>query len=1205
MMGLYFFRLMIWMAVLIPCQLAAQDSLLHRIVLIGDAGEMDDQQKWVLQDAASRTVAGKTTAFFLGDNIYKRGMALPGTADQEKTEDILRSQFAPLRKAGMQVWFIPGNHDWDKMGKAGLAKIKRQWAFINEQNDSLLQLVPPNGCPDPVAIHLSDSLVVIAMDSEWWLFPFSKENPGAECDCNSQEEIIASLRQLEFENRGKMIILANHHPFATYGIHGGKYGWKDHLFPLTHINPKLKIPLPIVGSLYPLLRKTFNNPEDLKHPLYQDMMKKVRAVFDGNPNVVIASGHEHGLQYIQKPDGLKQIVSGAGAKLNHTIKGKYSKYGEEKGGYVVADWLTGSVLKIQFYRLGKNGMEKTFEERLQLSPATFYGADPLKNIEADSVVVSLRKEYNDVSKAKRKWFGENYRKEFATPVKLPVLRLSELHGGLQPVKRGGGMQTVSLRLKDASGKEWVLRNIEKNPDPLLPETLRGTFARDVLDDYMSAQHPFAPLIVPTLAEAIDVPHATPLIGVVAADSSLGIYQREFVGKIALLEQREPIGKSDNSIEMLEELKDDNDNGYNAQTWLRARMLDLLLGDWDRHPDQWRWADTKKGKGKYYEPVPRDRDQALFKRQGILPNLASRSWILPTLQGFEPEIDKVKYSLIKSGFQNAWPQEQWPKEKWDAIVKEFVSIISDSLVDAAFLQLPPEIYAVRGEKLAAQMKQRRDRIGQAMSEYYGFVNKIVDIRLTNKHESIKLSTSSNGELNVLVRKINKEGLLRDTLINKNYDPSLTDEIRIYMEGGRDSIAIDNHTKIRLRIIGGEGSKYYGDIKSRRRIRVYDLDSSAVFSGAAASLRKKLGSDTTHTGFVATNLYNITMPLITGGYNLDDGLLLGLGFQHTHQGFRKQPFASRHQLTASHSFSTKAYRIRYKGLWTDAWKKADFYTNLLAKAPDNTQNYFGRGNATVYDKSTGSIRYYRARFAIYQADLGLRWENDKALSISTGPSVQYYHYNNIENKGRFLENAANTGTYDSSHLTSDKWHAGWTMQLIRDARNHSLIPQWGWYTQVKLQAYNGMGKYARSYAQGNVSIAVYKPLNTKKTIVLAERVGAGFTVGKAAFYQSQFLGGHENLQGFRQYRFAGQHLLFNNLELRIKLADWGSYILPGQFGFTGFYDLGRVWQKGEDSERWHQGVGGGFYFAPAQLAVVQLVAGYSREGWLPYFTVGFRF
>jgi hemolysin activation/secretion protein len=120
-----------------------------------------------------------------------------------------------------------------------------------------------------------------------------------------------------------------------------------------------------------------------------------------------------------------------------------------------------------------------------------------------------------------------------------------------------------------------------------------------------------------------------------------------------------------------------------------------------------------------------------------------------------------------------------------------------------------------------------------------------------------------------------------------------------------------------------------------------------------------------------------------------------------------------------------------------------------------------------------------------------------------------------------------------------------------------------------------------------------------------MGGTVTFGSPAFYQSAFIGGQENLLGYRQYRFAGQHSFYNNLELRVKVADIANYLLPGQFGISGFYDAGRVWIKHDNSGKWHNGVGGGIYFAPASLVAFSFVMGHSTEGWYPYFAMGLRF
>ena len=95
----------------------------------------------------------------------------------------------------------------------------------------------------------------------------------------------------------------------------------------------------------------------------------------------------------------------------------------------------------------------------------------------------------------------------------------------------------------------------------------------------------------------------PVIGVIAPDKNFGIYGRTFANMVALVEEREPLGESDNTAKMKKKLQEDNDNNIEAKEFLNARMLDMLLGDWDRHEDQWRWKDMSKGKVKTMSACP--------------------------------------------------------------------------------------------------------------------------------------------------------------------------------------------------------------------------------------------------------------------------------------------------------------------------------------------------------------------------------------------------------------------------------------------------------------------------------------------------------------------------------------------------------------------------------------------------------------------------
>jgi outer membrane translocation and assembly module TamA len=288
-----------------------------------------------------------------------------------------------------------------------------------------------------------------------------------------------------------------------------------------------------------------------------------------------------------------------------------------------------------------------------------------------------------------------------------------------------------------------------------------------------------------------------------------------------------------------------------------------------------------------------------------------------------------------------------------------------------------------------------------------------------------------------------------------------------------------------------------------------------------------------------------------------------------------------------------------------RKEDFLLHIKALAPNNTQNFFGRGNGTLFDKTGNYKRYYRTRFSLYEITPSIRWHIGKRDNLTAGPSIQYYHYDKSNNVGRFITVNEKIGSYDSATIANDKSHAGIIATFIHDSRDNILLPTYGSYINTSIQGYNGLNTYSKGFAQITAEMSVYKSVDRKSILVIANRTGAGVNAGKTTFYQSQFLGGQENLLGYRQYRFAGEQMLYNNLEARMKLADVVSGILPGQLGIIGFYDVGKVWQKGNNNNTWHQGIGGGLFFAPANIAVFQFVLANSSEGTYPYFKMGFRF
>ena len=186
-----------------------------------------------------------------------------------------------------------------------------------------------------------------------------------------------------------------------------------------------------------------------------------------------------------------------------------------------------------------------------------------------------------------------------------------------------GKQTRSLRLKDANGKEYNFRSIQKFiSSKTLPADLQSEAAEDLVADGISASYPYAALSMQTLAEAAGVPYLKVKVVYIPDDPLLGEYRKDFKNLLAYLEEKTPdtVKKDYDTEDVVKKLRDDNDNSVDQQALLRARILDMFVMDLDRHEGQWVWGATDKEKGKQYYPIPKDRDQAFYINQGVLPHI---------------------------------------------------------------------------------------------------------------------------------------------------------------------------------------------------------------------------------------------------------------------------------------------------------------------------------------------------------------------------------------------------------------------------------------------------------------------------------------------------------------------------------------------------------------------------------------------------------
>lgn len=325
-----------------PILLFGQENPLKmRIYLIGDAGEMKNGIHPVVEDLKSRLPAEKakkTHLIYLGDNIYPLGMPEINEKSRKEAETILKTQLDLWPSLTGNIWMLPGNHDWKKGKPNGWNAVLRAQEFVRENySHEKVQWLPKDACPGPVPVHLNENTLLILLDSQWWLHKNDKPEKESDCEYGTEEEILDGLALLLEENKEKIVLVAMHHPMRAFGPHNGGYSWKDHIFPFTALSHNLYIPLPIIGSIYPLYRTWFGSVQDIPNRRYQAMIEALEKILSQHPNVIHLAGHEHGLFYTKEEDR-HYIVSGAGSKKTHIRKKNLAAFADAQQGYAFLDF---------------------------------------------------------------------------------------------------------------------------------------------------------------------------------------------------------------------------------------------------------------------------------------------------------------------------------------------------------------------------------------------------------------------------------------------------------------------------------------------------------------------------------------------------------------------------------------------------------------------------------------------------------------------------------------------------------------------------------------------------------------------------------------------------------------------------------------------------------------------------------------------------
>ena len=1242
-------------------------QLRYTVFLIGDVGKPADNKTGgepSLNFLRRQMLAAgsRSTTIFLGDNVYEYGLPPEDAPDRRVSEERLTAQLDILRDYRGEKYMIPGNHDWKQGLKGSVEQVNREQQFAEAYlaRDSAAFAytgdfyVPRDACPGPYEIRLADDLTLIAINSQWFLQ--DRERPyGANNGCGvaNETDFFTQLEDIIARNAGKNIMIVAHHPLFSDGIHGGYFTLTDHLFPLSIVYKYGYLPLPVIGSIYPLARKYGGISQDLPHPLYQAYKKGLMDIFKKYPNLIYANGHEHNLQFFREQN-MSFITSGSGCKVQHVKPGRGggALFSDKEKGFARVNYYANGEVWTEYWIPDGRGETGRLVFRApnyarQVAVATqeiggdqsVAAAVPARrpNYQDSTVTVAVNPAYAAHGAFHDFLFGHHYRREWATPVRFPVLDLAREHDGLTPYKVGGGKQTASLKLRNDADHDFTLRTLDKNPAAVLPDALRAGAAKDVLQDQISAQHPYGAFALPPLAAAAGILHLNPVPRYVPQDPLLGQYFDRFANTPVMLEEDAKdnqsnvasLGNARNIVgtdKVLERLQDDNDNHVDAPAFARSRLFDMWIGDWDRHEDQWRWAEHKgKDDQRTYTAVPEDRDIAFFKGDGLLPYLASRKWAVRNFQNFGYDYGDWKgLNLTALGNDRRFLGEL-TQAQWVQLAQEMKAALTNQVIEDAFKQRwPAQIYAEHGPEIVAKLKSRRDLLPQVAADYYGMLNKVIEVKGSRKRELFEVERLPGRQLHVTMTKISKKGKTDKVLFDKLIDGSVTKDVRLYGFAGNDIYKVTGQSDGGpvLRIIGGTATdtitddSRVGGLLRRHKTQIYDADTGNVIRpGREARLRLEPGTDVSRYDLTNRRIdrkdarLNYLGPAAYFGYNIDDGLFVGGGATYRTYGFRREPFATEQTLVANWAPARDAYNIRYTGAFTRVLGAYDLKITSQLYGPQLLYNYFGLGNdsrnALAQDDGHVSNREindnYRIRFARFYFSPVLERSIFSFLKAGFGPQYDQFRASNL-NVGQQIRRGIDAG-YDGAAVgirPSDfqlNRYLGARAYLNLDAASSPKNPRIGlrWYNSAE---YNReLGGEQLSYGRLASEFRAYVSPNFPFQLTWAGRVGVAHNIGDYRFYQANTLGGTTNLRGYRRTRYAGRSSLYGNLEARLQLFTFNAYLVPGKIGLLGLADAARVYTDAYDTttglKALHTALGGGVWVDVLKQAVINITYSAGEE------------
>lgn len=762
-------------------------------------------------------------------------------------------------------------------------------------------------------------------------------------------------------------------------------------------------------------------------------------------------------------------------------------------------------------------------------------------------------------------WGKHYRKLYGTPIKVDTANVRNMYGGLSIVDKAPSIHGIMMA--DAQEELYLLRPVDGSATFLKSGFFRTiynkkdykeTYLDQFIEDAYTITNPFAFRVADNLAGNVGLISYNPQVYYIppSADIDTTSMFSLFNDRIVAVYKMKNLSLHKTVVDtehLLANMRQSKANKVNAPIYIRERLFDILVGDWNKPPESWFWLEEANDAGHIYTPIIVDRacsfprvDGALFK--GILGMFGLKcitdyDYHLSDLKKFNQFTLALDIALTESNGEQEWLREA------EFIQKQ----LTDEVIDEAFKLFPPEIQGIDTELIKRKLKVRRNTLSRTASDYYNLMQKTPIVTATDGDDRIEVDRLGTKDLQIRILDQTDK-----IVFDKKYDKR-TNEIWIYGLDGNDKFVQTGPSRKRatpIALIGGQGKDSYNLVAGKKtRIYEYKSDNQSYDSIASAKL-----IETTIDSVLVYDYMKLkyrTFDITPWGiYDSDLGLYLGAYATWTMYGFKRVPYTYRHRIGYNYLNG-----FMYIGSFPSFDERKTFVLEAYIGTARNFTNFFGYGNQTGGGKDR-ERNYNRVKISKYSITPSYYYNftTDQRLIAKTSFDI----YDMRDTHDRFINEYYPAGhkVYDTKYYnnTSLTYELKKELPPIQSSVNLSVTG--GWVVNLLYPDIN----FAYSEAKFSFNIKLTDHLTWATQVN-----GKALFSNQYEFFQSA----SADLRGARNNRYIGRQTLYQHTDLRYDMGNLQNPFMPLMYGVFGGFDYGRVWYPGEYSKKWHPSFGGGFW------------------------------